>query len=95
LLLPGRREPTSETRSRDVATKEAGDAVQVKRLIRRHIRRVGSGIDLAADVNAVVSVNVNEHGHATTSATSTTGAQSPPATGRDADGLDNRGRENA
>jgi hypothetical protein len=64
--------------------------VQVKRLIRKHIRKTGSGIDLAADLNAVVSVNVNEHGRAATSKTST---QPPPPPGKDADGLDTRGRE--
>jgi hypothetical protein len=64
--------------------------VQVKRLIRKHIRKTGSGIDLAADLNAVVSVNVNEHGQTTTSKTST---QPPPSSGKDADDLDTRGRE--
>jgi hypothetical protein len=59
-------------------------AVQVKRLIRRHIRRAGSGIDLAADVNAVLSVNLNERRQATSSKTST---KPPPG------GLDTRGRE--
>jgi hypothetical protein len=66
--------------------------VQVKRLIRRRIRKSGSGIDLAADVNAVVSVNVNEHRPAGASETRT----EPPAFSRKGDGgVDDRGRENA
>jgi hypothetical protein len=64
--------------------------VQVKRLISRRIRKAGSGIDLVADVNAVVSVNVNEHRQAD-SETSTTS----PASKADAADLDKRGRENA
>jgi hypothetical protein len=32
--------------------------VQVKRIIAKRIRRVGNGIDLAADVNADIQVNV-------------------------------------
>jgi hypothetical protein len=72
--------------------KEAGNAVQVKRLIRRRIRKSGSGIDLAADVNAVVSVNVNEHGTTTSSTTRT----EPPASSRKgATGANDRGKENA
>ena len=66
--------------------------MQVKRLISRRIRRSGSGFDLAADVNAVVSVNVNEN-RRDASETRTTGPASPP---KGADGTaDNRGRENA
>jgi hypothetical protein len=34
--------------------------VQVKRVISKRIRRTGPGIDLVADVNADVSVNVAE-----------------------------------
>jgi hypothetical protein len=66
--------------------------VQVKRLIRRHIRKSGSGIDLAADVNAVVSVNVNERG-ATTS--STTRTESPSSSRKGGASVDDRGKENA
>jgi hypothetical protein len=69
--------------------------VQVKRLIRRHIRKAGSRIDLVADVNAAVSVNVNETGTTTTSTSQTTRAESPASSRADASGLDNRGRENA
>jgi hypothetical protein len=65
--------------------------VQVKRLIRKRIRTSGSAIDLAADVNAVVSVNVNER-DATTS--STTRTESPSPSGQSA-GADERGKENA
>jgi hypothetical protein len=72
--------------------KEAGNAVQVKRLIRRHIRKSGSGIDLAADVNAVVSVNVNE-GRTTTS--STTRTESPTSSRTRDTGANDRGKENA
>jgi hypothetical protein len=64
--------------------------VQVKRLISRRIRRAGSGIDLVADVNAVVSVNVNEN-RQERSETRTT---SPPSGPGDAGGPDNRGRKN-
>jgi hypothetical protein len=32
--------------------------VQVRRLISKRIRRVGNGVDLVADLNADVSVNV-------------------------------------
>jgi hypothetical protein len=64
--------------------------VQVKRLIRKRIRKAGSGIDLAADVDAVVSVNVNEH-RQEPSETRTT---SPPSEPGGADGPDNRGRKN-
>jgi hypothetical protein len=64
--------------------------VQVKRLIRKRIRTSGSGIDLAADVNAVVSVNVNER-DATTS--STTRTESPSSSVQSAE-ADERGKEN-
>jgi hypothetical protein len=72
--------------------KEAGNAVQVKRLIRRRIRKSGSGIDLAADVNAVVSVNVNEHG---TTTSSTTRTESPSSSRKRDAGANDRGKENA
>jgi hypothetical protein len=66
--------------------------VQVKRLIRKRIRKAGSGIDLAADVDAVVSVNVNEHRPAAPPRTRT----DSPASSRIRDaGLDHRGKENA
>jgi hypothetical protein len=71
--------------------KEAGNAVQVKRLIRRHIRKSGSGIDLAADVNAVVSVNVNERG----TTTSTTSTEPPTSSHKRDAGANDRGKENA
>jgi hypothetical protein len=75
-----------------VTTEGAGQAVQVKRLIRKRIRRAGSGIDLVADVNAVMSVNVNErHRQDTRSSETRTESPAPPRT--DAAGLDNRGRE--
>jgi hypothetical protein len=38
--------------------------VQVRRLISKRIRHVGNGIDLVADVNADVSVNVRSNGPA-------------------------------
>lgn len=68
--------------------------MQVKRLISRRIRKAGRGFDLAADVNAVVSVNAQEDRHA---ATSRTGTQSPRPFGTDDPGPDetDRGRENA
>jgi hypothetical protein len=65
--------------------------VQVKRLIRKRIRKAGSGIDLAADVNAVVSVNVNEPG---SSVSSTTGTSSSSSSGK-GDAANDRGKENA
>ena len=64
--------------------------MQVKRLIKRRIRKAGSGIDLAADVNAVVSVNVNETG-ATTFSTTSRESTSPPA--RDTGESEDRGKE--
>jgi hypothetical protein len=67
--------------------------VQVKRLISRRIRRSGQGFDLAADVNAVVSANVQERGRATTSQTSTGSSTSPGDDARGRDDTD-RGREN-
>jgi hypothetical protein len=89
--LRGTREPTLKTEDRDVATEGAGTAVQVKRLIRKRIRKAGSGIDLVADVNASVSVNVNENRQ-----TSPRTRATPPGSAReDAGGLDDRGRENA
>jgi hypothetical protein len=68
--------------------------VQVKRLISRRIRKAGRGFDLAADVNAVVSANVQEGRHA---ATSRTGTQSPRPSGTHDAGPDDtdRGRKNA
>src|SRR3954452_8798998 len=41
-----------------VSPRKGAVGVQVKRIIRKRIRRVGNGIDLAADVNADVQVNV-------------------------------------
>jgi hypothetical protein len=67
-------------------------AVQVKRLIRKRIRTSGSGIDLAADVNAVVNVNVNERG---TTTSSTTRTESPSPSEKGGTGADDRGKENA
>jgi hypothetical protein len=66
--------------------------VQVKRLIRRRIRHAGSAVDLTADVNAVVSVNVNEP-RRQDARPSETGTESPATPRTDASGLDNRGRE--
>jgi hypothetical protein len=63
--------------------------VQVKRLIRRRIRKAGAGIDLVADLNAVVSVNTNE----TRRPSSEAGTGSPRPSRSDDSGLDNRGRE--
>ena len=68
--------------------------MQVKRLISRRIRKAGQGIDLAADVHAVVSVNVQETRRPATSRTST----EPPAAAAKRDArLDNEdtGRETA
>ena len=65
--------------------------MQVKRLISRRIRKTGSGIDLVADVNAVISVNVNE-GRPATSETST---KSPPPPRKGDAGPNDRGRETA
>lgn len=62
--------------------------MQVKRLIRKRIRQVGSGIDLVADVNANVSVNVNDD-RPSVKPTRT----DPPASSRVDDGPDQRGRE--
>jgi hypothetical protein len=59
--------------------------VQVKRLITKRIRRSAPGINLVADVNADVSVNVNE-----SRSTRTTRPQPPPR--KDA-GRDERGKE--
>jgi hypothetical protein len=42
-------------------TEEAG-TVQVRRRIRKRIRRTAEGINLAADINADVSVNTTEAG---------------------------------
>jgi hypothetical protein len=78
-------------RNRRVATEEAKSAVQFQRLIRRRIRKSESGIDLAADVNAVVSVNVNESG-TTTASTVRTDSSSP--SDRPRDGSAHRGKEN-
>jgi len=39
--------------------------VQVARRIRKRIRRVAEGVDLAADVNATVAVNASDRGTAT------------------------------
>jgi hypothetical protein len=65
--------------------------VQVKRLITRRIRKAGSGIDLVADVNAVVSVNVNERHRQDEPSRTRTDSTAPPRT--DQGGLDNRGRD--
>jgi hypothetical protein len=34
--------------------------VQLRKVIRRRLRHVGSGVDVASDVNATIAVNVNE-----------------------------------
>jgi hypothetical protein len=65
--------------------------VQLQRLIRRRIRKSEAGIDLAADVNGVVSVNVNERG---TTTASTTRAASYSPSARPSDGSDHSGKEN-
>jgi hypothetical protein len=39
--------------------------VKVARRIRKHIRRSGGGVDLAADVNATVAVNASDRGTTT------------------------------
>jgi hypothetical protein len=51
--------------------------VQVKRSISKRIRRVGNGIDLAADVNADIQVNVGSDRSDRTAST-------PPPSARDA-----------
>ena len=68
--------------------------MQVKRLISRRIRKAGQGFDLAADVNAVVSVNVQEGRRAATSRTGTESAR-PPDTHDAGPAETDRGRENA
>jgi hypothetical protein len=40
--------------------------VQLRKLIERRIRAVGSGVDLAADVKAAVAGNFGERGQTTT-----------------------------
>jgi hypothetical protein len=62
------------------------EAVQVKRLIKKRIRRSAPGIDFAADVNADVSVNVAE-------SRSTRADRARPPAGRGADRAE-RGKEN-
>jgi hypothetical protein len=71
--------------------KEAGKAVQVKRLISERIRRSAHGIDVVADVNADVSVNVTERGQDRPSRSTGTGPPRPPR--RDDAGADGRGKE--
>jgi len=49
---------------------EARVGMQIRKLINKRIRHSDGGIDVAADVNAVISANVGERG-ATTHASST------------------------
>jgi hypothetical protein len=67
-------------------TEGGREAVQVKRLIKKRIRRSAPGIDFAADVSADVSVNVAE-------SRSTRADRPKPPAGRDADRPE-RGKEN-
>jgi hypothetical protein len=62
------------------------EAVQVKRLIQKRIRKTGPGINLVADVNADVSVNVNR-----SRSTRTDRPMPPPRPA----GPDERGKENS
>jgi hypothetical protein len=39
--------------------------VQIRKLIERRIRRAGDGVEVDADVNAVVAANVGERGAVT------------------------------
>jgi hypothetical protein len=68
-----------------VATEGGREAVQVKRLISKRIRRTAPGLNLAADVNAEISVNVAE-GRSTR-----TGPSTPPP--RPGARPDERGKE--
>jgi hypothetical protein len=90
---PRTRKHNSQTEAATSPWKEAGDAVQVKRLIRRRIRKAGSGIDLVADVNAVVALNVDDGRRPAGVSETSTGSPAPSPD--DADGLDKRGREQA
>lgn len=54
--------------------------VQIRKLIERRIRRSGRGVDVDADVNAVVAANVGERGAVThASSKQTAAAVSRPA----------------
>jgi hypothetical protein len=81
-----------EDRGRLVARQGGREAVQVKRLVSKRIRKAGSGIDLVADLGAAVSVNVNETGTTTTTTSRRTGTE-PPAPSRGDEEPDRRGRE--
>lgn len=50
--------------------------MNVRKIIQKHIRRTVGGVDVASDVNAVVSANVGERG----STTAVTSAQSSTRT---------------
>ena len=58
-----------------VITKGGEDTVQVRRRISKRVRRAADGIDVAADINADVSVNDSE---------TTVRHQSKPPSGSDA-----------
>ena len=36
--------------------------MKVRKVLRKHLRRAGAGVDVAGDLNAVVAANVNEPG---------------------------------
>jgi hypothetical protein len=44
---------------------DPGNSQDVRKVFRKRVRRQASGVDIAADVNAVVSVNVGPAKHAT------------------------------
>jgi hypothetical protein len=52
--------------------------MEIRKVIRRRIRKSGGGVDLASDVNAVISANVNR-GHSAR-ATPKRQANVPPKT---------------
>jgi hypothetical protein len=53
--------------------------MQFRKVIQRRIRRSGGGVDIASDVNAVISANVNR-GHTGTGAVSKQDARERPTT---------------
>lgn len=53
--------------------------MNVRKIIQKHIRRSVGGVDLASDVNAVISANVRERGSSTTVVSSTQSSSKPDA----------------
>ena len=58
--------------------------MKIRRIVNRRIRRTGSGIDLAADVNAALSVNVEESGARTEASSRRTAVSDTSFRGDDA-----------